>query len=123
MVRKLIIDADPGIGDALALLVALFDPDVDVLSITPTAGQVDGATAGRNIQSIVEQLDAPKFPRLGDMSEPASELETIDIGERTLFRAKDPVPGFQPLGCRLARWNRRPARSMGTASIEPTARK
>lgn len=94
MARKLIIDADPGIGDAIAILAALFDPEIDVLAITPTAGQVDGATAGRNVQTVVDLLDPPKFPRVGDMSEPASELETIDLGDRHIFRALNGPTGL-----------------------------
>jgi len=34
MPQKLIIDADPGIGDALAIAVALSDPDLDVIALT-----------------------------------------------------------------------------------------
>lgn len=65
MAQKLIIDADPGIGDALAITLALLDPEIDVLAITATAGRVSGLAASRNIQSIVELLDPPKWPRLG----------------------------------------------------------
>ena len=38
MARKIIIDCDPGIDDAVALCIALFDPRLDVLAITATAG-------------------------------------------------------------------------------------
>jgi len=66
--HKLIIDADPGIGDALAIAVALFDPEIDLIGLTATAGCVSGRTATRNIQAIVEQLDSPKWPRLGGLT-------------------------------------------------------
>ena len=36
--HQVIIDADPGIGDALAILLALSDPRLDVLALTSTAG-------------------------------------------------------------------------------------
>lgn len=65
MAQKLIIDADPGIGDALAIAVAVLDPEVDVLGITASAGCVSGKRAARNIQAIIELLDPPKRPRLG----------------------------------------------------------
>lgn len=65
MPQKLIIDADPGIGDALAIAVALFDPEIDLVGVTATAGCVSGRTATRNVQAIVENLDSPKWPRLG----------------------------------------------------------
>eukprot|EP00913_Durusdinium_trenchii_P023402 g21980.t1 len=66
LVQKIIIDADAGIGDALAIALALFDPDVDVVALTATAGCVSGSNATRNIQAIVENLDPPKWPRLGE---------------------------------------------------------
>lgn len=66
LVQKIIIDADAGIGDALAIALALFDPNLDVVAVTATAGCVSGSKATRNIQAIVENLDPPKWPRLGE---------------------------------------------------------
>jgi inosine-uridine nucleoside N-ribohydrolase len=63
--QKVIIDADPGIGDAVALAVALLDPELDVLAVTATAGCVSGEAATRNVQAVVEHLDPPKWPRIG----------------------------------------------------------
>lgn len=65
MAQKLIIDADPGIGDALAIALAVLDPELDVLAVTGTAGCVSGPVATHNIQAIVEFIDPPKWPRLG----------------------------------------------------------
>ena len=36
--RKVIIDCDPGIDDAVALLMALFDPRLEVLAVTAVGG-------------------------------------------------------------------------------------
>ena len=69
MARKLIIDLDPGIGDALAVVAALQDPELDVVALTATAGCVSAAQATRNLQVIVDQVDPPKWPRLGAASE------------------------------------------------------
>lgn len=69
MVKKLIIDCDPGIDDAIALCMALFDPRLDVLAITSTAGNVESAQAIKNVQTIVESLDPPRWPRLGTAPE------------------------------------------------------
>ncbi len=63
--HKLVIDADPGIVDALALVVALLDPEIDVLAITATPGVVSGMQANHNIQTIINRLDPPKYPRIG----------------------------------------------------------
>lgn len=63
--RQLIIDADPGIGDALAILLALLDPDIDLLAVTAVAGCVSARDATRNLHGILAQLDPPKLPRVG----------------------------------------------------------
>jgi inosine-uridine nucleoside N-ribohydrolase len=69
--RKLIIDADPGIGDALAILLALLDPDIDLLAVTAVAGCVSAKDATRNLHGILAQLDPPKLPRVGSAVESA----------------------------------------------------
>ncbi len=47
MASKLIIDSDPGIGDALAVAMALLDPQVDLLAVTAACGSVSGEQATR----------------------------------------------------------------------------
>ena len=68
MPRKVIIDCDPGIDDALALTVALFDPKLEVVAVTPVGGVVPADRATLNVQAIVERLDPPRYPRLGAAS-------------------------------------------------------
>lgn len=65
MARKVIIDCDPGIDDAVALAMALFDPRLEVVAVTAVAGNVTADLATRNVQAIIEQLDPPKYPRMG----------------------------------------------------------
>jgi purine nucleosidase len=65
MARKVIIDTDPGIDDAVALTMALFDPELEIVAITATGGNVSPHQATRNVQTIIEQLDPPRWPRVG----------------------------------------------------------
>lgn len=65
MARKVILDVDPGIDDALALTLALFDPRLEVVAVTAVAGNVTAQQATRNVQAIIEQLDPPRWPRIG----------------------------------------------------------
>ncbi len=64
MSRKVIIDCDPGIDDAVALMIALFDPRLDVVAVTSTAGTVNADQAFTNLQGLIEQLDPPRRPRI-----------------------------------------------------------
>jgi len=74
MARKVILDIDPGIDDALALCIALFDPRLDVLAVTAVGGNCSPEQATRNVQAIVEHLDPPRWPRLGAASPPEAGL-------------------------------------------------
>lgn len=65
MARKVLIDCDPGIDDAVALCMALFDPRLEVLAVTAVEGNASAAQTSRNLQAIVEQLDPPRYPRFG----------------------------------------------------------
>ena len=65
MARKVIIDCDPGIDDAVALCLALFDPRLDVLAVTATAGNVDAHQTSANVQAVIEHVDPPRWPRIG----------------------------------------------------------
>jgi len=68
MARKVILDVDPGVDDAVAMCVALAAPELDVLAVTAVGGNVLADQATRNVQAIVEQLDPPRWPRLGAAS-------------------------------------------------------
>lgn len=75
MARKVILDVDPGIDDAVAVAMALFDPRLDVLAITAAGGAVSAAQATANVQAIVTLLDPPRLPRLGTAPADAGPFE------------------------------------------------
>ncbi len=70
MARKVILDVDPGIDDAVAMTMALFDPRLEVVAVTAVAGNVPADQATRNVQAIIEQLDPPRWPRVGAAVQP-----------------------------------------------------
>jgi len=63
--RKVIIDCDPGIDDAAALVMALFDPRLEVVAVTAVGGSVGPDVATTNVQSVVSFLDPARLPRVG----------------------------------------------------------
>lgn len=52
--RSIIIDADPGNDDAVALLLALASPELATLGITTVAGNVPLALTSRNARALIE---------------------------------------------------------------------
>jgi inosine-uridine nucleoside N-ribohydrolase len=65
MGQKVVLLADPGIDGAFAIALAICDPDLEVLAVAATAGNVAAEQATRNVQTLIEQLDPPRWPRLG----------------------------------------------------------
>jgi non-specific riboncleoside hydrolase len=70
MPRKVIIDCDPGIDDAVALIMALFDPRLEVVAVTSCAGTVESERTTQNILGLIERLDPPRHPRVGAGADP-----------------------------------------------------
>ncbi len=52
--RKIIIDTDPGQDDAVAILLALASPELQVLALTAVAGNVPLALTERNARIIID---------------------------------------------------------------------
>jgi purine nucleosidase len=58
-VRKIIIDTDPGQDDAVAILLALASPEIEVLGITAVAGNVPLRLTEKNARKICELAGKP----------------------------------------------------------------
>ena len=78
MPRKIIIDTDPGQDDAVAILLALASPELEVLGITAVAGNVSLPLTERNARTIVE-LSGKSVPVFAGCDRPlARALETAE---------------------------------------------
>ena len=62
MPRTIIIDTDPGQDDAVAILLALASPELDVLGITAVAGNVPLNLTEKNARKICELAGRPDVP-------------------------------------------------------------
>ncbi|MGD1904514.1 MAG: nucleoside hydrolase [Leptolyngbyaceae cyanobacterium] len=60
--RPIIIDCDPGVDDAIALMLALRSPELEVQAITTVAGNVPLDLTQRNARQICELLDRRDVP-------------------------------------------------------------
>src|SRR5439155_11532398 len=99
MPRKVIIDCDPGIDDALALTLALFDPRLEVVAVTAVASNVPAERATSNVQAIVERLDPPRYPRLGA----ATAAEDVPYIDGRQLHGPDGLGGLELAVSKLAR--------------------
>ena len=73
MSQKVAIVCDPGIDGAFAVALALHDPELDVVGLLASAGNVPAERATQNVHILVEHLDPPRLPRVG--AAPAVEYD------------------------------------------------
>ncbi|MBE0411378.1 MAG: nucleoside hydrolase [Anaerolineales bacterium] len=58
----LIIDTDAGIDDALAILLAMASPEVDIVAITISSGNCSAAQGIRNVRGILQLIGSGNIP-------------------------------------------------------------
>jgi len=97
MAEKIIIDTDPGQDDALAILLALASPEIEVLGIVAAAGNVPLSLTTKNIRKICELAGRPDVKVFAGCSQPltgplvtaehvhgATGLDGADLPEPTM---------------------------------------
>lgn len=75
--RKVIIDCDPGIDDALAIILALKSKEIEVVGITTISGNVESLQGAKNALKVLKllgRLDIPVY--LGESKPIKRELVT-----------------------------------------------
>ena len=94
-VKPIIIDCDPGVDDAIALMLALRSPELAVQAITVVAGNVPLALTQRNARQICELLGRDDVPIYAGCPRPLvrSLITAADIhGKMGLAGATLPSP-------------------------------
>ncbi|HSJ35446.1 MAG TPA: nucleoside hydrolase [Acidimicrobiia bacterium] len=75
----IIIDCDPGHDDAIALLLALASPEVEILGVTTVGGNSGLANTTRNALTVLEVARRPDIPVAAGCDHPLVEpLQTAD---------------------------------------------
>ena len=64
--KRIVLDVDTGVDDALALLLALRSPELTLEAVTTVAGNVAVETATRNTRLVLELAQAPKELRVAE---------------------------------------------------------
>lgn len=70
MTQKIIIDTDPGQDDAVAILLALASPEIELLGITAVAGNVPLSLTELNARKILELAERSDIPVLAGCDAP-----------------------------------------------------
>ncbi|KAG5562366.1 hypothetical protein RHGRI_005189 [Rhododendron griersonianum] len=91
--KKIIIDTDPGIDDAMAIFVALRSPEVEVIGLTTIYGNVYTTLATRNALHLLEVAGRTDIP----VAEGSHVTVTV-LKKGTKLRIADFVHGADGLG-------------------------
>jgi len=75
--QRLIIDTDVGIDDAIALLMILAQPDIEIEAVTTVFGNVPLAQVTRNAAVILEMIKATAVPLYQGGSKPLLQAEPL----------------------------------------------
>ncbi len=78
--RKVIIDCDPGIDDALAIMLAVHSPELEVLGLTVCSGNVPAYMGAKNALTVLKKCEALHIPVYVGETDPL---------ERELITAQD----------------------------------
>lgn len=100
--KPIIIDCDPGVDDAIALMLALKSPELIVKAITVVAGNVPLALTQRNARQICELLGRSDVPIYAGCPRPLvrSLITAEDIhGKTGLEGATLPEPSLPLQAC------------------------
>jgi purine nucleosidase len=100
MAEKIIFDTDPGIDDALALLLLAAAPELDLLAITVTHGNTSQEKCLSNALKLVELLGIEQVPVARGAQEPL--VKELSVAEEThgdggLGYAVLPAPKVKPI--------------------------
>lgn len=102
MALPIIIDCDPGHDDAIALVLALAAPELEVKAITSSAGNQTPEKTLRNVLRMLTLLKRPDIPVAAGAVKPLMrELIIADNvhGESGLDGPALPEPSFLPQRC------------------------
>jgi len=81
MAEKIIYDTDPGIDDALGLLLLAASPEIDLLAITVTHGNTSQEKCLNNALKLVELTGITKVPVARGAEEPL--VKELSVAEET----------------------------------------
>lgn len=101
--KRVIIDTDPGIDDALAIFLALKSPELQVEAITTVAGNAHVEDCTRNAFLLLEILKPERTPVIAQGAakslqrelRPAPEVHGSDgLGDLSRYRNPDGLPRY-----------------------------
>ena len=125
--QSLIIDCDPGVDDAVALMLAFGSDALDVLAVTTVGGNVPVEKTARNARMLRQIAARPDVPVFMGAEKPlrrtlgtAAEFHGPEgAGDMAPFEPDLPCADGHAVGAILRRVGERPAKSVALAVLGP----
>ncbi|MCP2165139.1 nucleoside hydrolase [Goodfellowiella coeruleoviolacea] len=99
--RRLVVDTDPGVDDAVALLYLVDQPEVEIVAVGTVHGNVPSATGADNALRILEAAGLPHVPVAVGANLPLNQEELLTgqfiHGENGLSGHTGPAPQGRPV--------------------------
>lgn len=89
--KKIVLDLDTGIDDALAIAYCLGSPEVELAGITSTYGNVLVETSARNSLAILHLLGHDEVPVFRGISHPSASAEYVLPEDITVIHGKNGI--------------------------------
>src|ERR1035441_1888808 len=87
--QRVIIDTDPGVDDAMAILLALNSPELKVEALTVVPGNVDGKQGLENALKIASLAGRCDLPVAGGAQHPLNQkLITAQLDRKSVVEGK-----------------------------------
>ena len=111
--KKLILDLDMGVDDAMALAYAIASPEVELVGITTCFGNVRVEQSAHNCLAMLDLLGRPEVPVYLGADRPIKATEpytppastTLIHGKNGIGGASVPASPYEPVGATTAEGN------------------
>ena len=112
-IKKLILDLDMGVDDAMALAYAIASPEVELVGITTCFGNVRVEQSAHNCLAVLDLLGRPEIPVYLGADRPIKATEpytppastTLIHGKNGIGGASVPASPYEPVGATSADGN------------------
>jgi hypothetical protein len=118
--RKIIIDTDPGVDDAMAIFYALSSPELDVVGLTTIFGNATTETTTYNALALLELAGRTVMAAPGEITFHSADPRDVDCGHLDLMTTH--APHTWPGSC-LSTSPSMPRATPWTASTSTTRRR
>ena len=112
-IKKLILDLDMGVDDAMALAYAIASPEVELVGITTCFGNVRVEQSAHNCLAVLDLLGRPEVPVYLGADRPLQATEpytppastALIHGKNGIGGASVPASPYEPVGATSADGN------------------